>query len=423
MYAEARRARARLRHLRRRRPAHADDARAQGAADRRIASHAARQVLHGHRRAPRTRASRRRTFQGDDYFERHRRRASTRIYQERLEAQNGVDFGELILKALMLVREGPEDRPAELAQRFEHVLVDEFQDTNRVQYRLVQHLSSSTRQHLRGRRRRPVASTAGAAPTCATSSTSSTTTPAPTSSSWSRTTAPRRNILDARQRRHRAQPARARPSASSPSTRAATAHRLRTGDDERDEADFVVRAHPTRLRARRAARRATSPCSTAPTPSRACWKRRCAPPTCPYIVIGGTRFYDRAEVKDLLAYLRVVANPADEVVAASASSTCPPRGIGDTTIEKCVRDGATSGGSHLFEAHAADCRTADGAAVDRAARRSWPASSRSMRRAARLRRVDRPGRWPRDGAGAHAATCERLAARGVARVARSASRT
>ncbi|HEX9258400.1 MAG TPA: UvrD-helicase domain-containing protein, partial [Acidimicrobiales bacterium] len=53
----------------------------------------------------------------------------------------------------------------------------------------------------------------------------------------------------------------------------------------------------------------------------------------PYKVVGGTRFYDRKEVKDAIAYLRAVANPADEVSVKRVLNT-PKRGIGDSTIDK-----------------------------------------------------------------------------------------
>lgn len=67
-----------------------------------------------------------------------------------------------------------------------------------------------------------------------------------------------------------------------------------------------------------------------------------------YEVVGGTEFFDRREVKDLLAYLRVFANPADEVSLLRIVNF-PPRGIGDATVEK-VRHRATTKGMPLLEA-------------------------------------------------------------------------
>ena len=82
------------------------------------------------------------SFNSDDYFDDVIGKAY-KLYEERLAAANATDFGGLLMKTLQLVASGT---PAalEIAQRFDHVLVDEFQDTNSVQYRLVRLLSRQT---------------------------------------------------------------------------------------------------------------------------------------------------------------------------------------------------------------------------------------------------------------------------------------
>ena len=55
----------------------------------------------------------------------------------------------------------------------------------------------------------------------------------------------------------------------------------------------------------------------------------------PYRVYGGTKFFDRAEVKDILAYLCVIANPSDELRLRRIINV-PVRGIGQTSVEKCA---------------------------------------------------------------------------------------
>src|SRR3954471_1651717 len=81
-------------------------------------------------------------FASNDYFDDVVGKAY-RLYEERLAAANATDFGGLLLSVLKLCSSGT---PAaeEIAQRFDHVLVDEFQDTNSVQYRLGRFLSRRT---------------------------------------------------------------------------------------------------------------------------------------------------------------------------------------------------------------------------------------------------------------------------------------
>ena len=66
----------------------------------------------------------------------------------------------------------------------------------------------------------------------------------------------------------------------------------------------------------------------------------------PYRVIGGTRFFDRSEVKDLLAYLNVIASPADDL-RLSRIINSPPRGIGERSME-IAQDLARQEGCSLF---------------------------------------------------------------------------
>jgi DNA helicase-2/ATP-dependent DNA helicase PcrA len=70
-------------------------------------------------------------------------------------------------------------------------------------------------------------------------------------------------------------------------------------------------------------------------------------------VVGGLRFYDRAEVKDLLAYLRVVHNPDDDVSLLRIINT-PARGIGKTTVDRLLEDASRRGGSVWKALHEAE---------------------------------------------------------------------
>lgn len=68
----------------------------------------------------------------------------------------------------------------------------------------------------------------------------------------------------------------------------------------------------------------------------------------PYKIVGGTRFFDRAEIRDVMAYLKMIVNPADEVSVKRVINT-PRRGIGTTTIER-IDALASESGCSFFQA-------------------------------------------------------------------------
>lgn len=74
----------------------------------------------------------------------------------------------------------------------------------------------------------------------------------------------------------------------------------------------------------------------------------------PYKIVGGTRFFDRAEVRDVMAYLKVVVNPDDDVAALRVVNT-PRRGIGTTSIDKIRRLAADEGISFFAACQMAIC--------------------------------------------------------------------
>jgi DNA helicase-2/ATP-dependent DNA helicase PcrA len=266
-------------------------------------------------------------FSSNDYFDDVVGKAY-RLYEERLASANATDFGGLLLAALRLVASGT---PAaeEIADRFDHVLVDEFQDTNSVQYRLVRLLA----------RRKDSITVVGDED----------------QSIYRWRGADIRNILDFERDHPGARVVKLERNYRSTGhiLRAANAvieknserrpKRLYTeagdgdpivmfeGETERDEAEFVASRIEDGLSATLAPRdfavfyRTNAQSRVLEDALRA--------RDLPYAVVGGTRFFDRAEIKDLVAYLRTVANP-DDGIALQRIVNVPARGIGGTTVDR-----------------------------------------------------------------------------------------
>jgi len=267
------------------------------------------------------------SFNSDDYFDDVIGKAY-KLYEERLAAANATDFGGLLMKTLQLVAS---QTPAaqEIAQRFDHVLVDEFQDTNSVQYRLVQLLSRQTG--------------------------SITVVGDEDQSIYRWRGADIRNILDFERDHPGAFVVKLEQNYRSTGNilRAANAiieknserrpKRLFTesgdgdplivfeGETERDEAEFVASRIEEALSTTLAPRdfavfyRTNAQSRVLEDALRA--------RDLPYAVVGGTRFFDRAEIKNLISYLRAIANP-DDGLALQRIINVPARGIGSTTTDR-----------------------------------------------------------------------------------------
>jgi DNA helicase II / ATP-dependent DNA helicase PcrA len=265
----------------------------------------------------------------DDPFNEQIRRLYE-IYEERLHRCGALDFGDLIYR-LVVALEADERFRSELQRRFEYVLVDEFQDTNHVQYRLLRALCAE-HQNL-----------------CVVGDDDQ--------SIYRWRGADRRNILDFRHQFPDATVIKLEQNYRSTRrilrvANAIIARNLEREpkelwtdneegpkvaivrcEDERDEARMIVRA----LRELGAEGRSLSDMVVfyrIHAQSRVIEEALRAA-NVPYQVVGGTRFYDRAEVKDALAYLRVLHNPDDDVSLLRIINT-PARGIGKTTIERVL---------------------------------------------------------------------------------------
>ncbi|MCH7584977.1 MAG: DNA helicase PcrA [Acidobacteria bacterium] len=266
-----------------------------------------------------------------------------RLYQQRLLEASAMDFDDLLMVTVELLGAFPPVLD-EYQDRFRYVLVDEYQDTNHAQYRLVQLLAAKHRN------------------LCVVGDSDQ--------SIYSFRGADVRNILefekdyrDARvvvlDRNYRStQTILDAANAVIANNRGRTPKHLWTdlgtgepvtvyqAEDEHDEAAFIAE----RLGALEDVGRRLSEAAVfyrTHAQSRVL-EEVLVRYAIPYQVIGGPKFYDRREVKDVMAYLRALVNPSDEV-AMKRIVNVPKRGIGATSIGHVDRF-AEAKGITYFEA-------------------------------------------------------------------------
>src|SRR5436190_15252846 len=261
-----------------------------------------------------------------------------RRYQKTLQTSGAVDFADLLLLTEDLFRQHASARRAEAA-RFDHLLVDEYQDTNGSQYRIIKALATEHRnlcvvgdddQSIYGWRGAEVQHILRF------------------NHDWPdakvirlehnyRSTAAilelANRLITFNKQRHDKVLRPARPGGESP--------RILQFNSETDEAretvaDIRRRIENDNLQPRDFAilfRTNEQPRS---------FETELRKAKIPYILLGSQSFFDRKEVKDIIAYLRVIDSPRDEVALLRIINN-PPRGIGQKTVETLLKSAVERG--------------------------------------------------------------------------------
>ena len=264
------------------------------------------------------------------------------LYQERLRSCNAMDFDDLIGRTLDLLQ-AHAGVAREVAAGVRYLMVDEYQDTNPPQYRLIRALASAHGN------------------VCAVGD--------PDQSIYRFRFADIRNILSFEEDFPGTRLIRLEQNYRSTgnileAASAVVRHNVSRIDkelwcdapagepidllvslDERQEADRIVQRIAALRRDHALEEMAVLYRTNAQSRS---FEEALARAELPYVVVGGTRFYDRREVKDVLAYLRAILSPRDDVSLRRIVNV-PPRDIGRTTLD-IVQDVARKDGGSVEEA-------------------------------------------------------------------------
>jgi DNA helicase-2/ATP-dependent DNA helicase PcrA len=248
-------------------------------------------------------------------------------YERRLREANAMDFDDLLMNTVKLFEEHP-DALQRWCDRFSYLMVDEYQDTNRAQYRIVNALAAPHKNLMVvGDDDQSIYSWRGADV---------------------------RNILDFEKDYPDAAVVRLEQNYRSTKTILAAANHVVSNNagrkpktlwtanaegeaitrylasDERDEARFVIDEIERLLSVEHRSYSEFAVFYRTNAQSRVL-EDQFLRTGVPYQLVGGTRFFERAEIRDVMAYLRSVANPADPVSIKRIINQ-PRRGIGDATI-------------------------------------------------------------------------------------------
>jgi DNA helicase-2/ATP-dependent DNA helicase PcrA len=252
-----------------------------------------------------------------------------REYQKRLLEASALDFDDLLVQSVVLFRDHP-DVLARWRARFHHVLVDEFQDTNVAQWELVRMLTEEHRNVMVvGDQDQSVYKFRGA--DFRNLLRFEEVFPEATVIVLEQNYRSSQHILDAANAVIANNAAR-RPKHLWTEQIGGELITRYHAEDEHDEAAFVVREVSRLVDADHYRFGDVAVFYRTNAQSRVV-EEALVRAGVPYRVVGGVKFYDRREVKDILAYLRALVNPDDEVSWRRVVNT-PKRGVGDTSINK-----------------------------------------------------------------------------------------
>jgi DNA helicase-2/ATP-dependent DNA helicase PcrA len=269
-----------------------------------------------------------------------------RGYEERLRAAGALDFDDLLLRVVHLLETVPEAL-AWYRTLWTHVLVDEYQDTNRAQYRIIRRLTQEHRNlcvvgdpdqsvyRWRGADLRNILDFEKDYPDCRVI----------TLEQNYRST---KRILEIASTVIANNTARKDKRLWTDNTEGEPAGLYRAWD-ENEEAAFV--AQTVRALVRDGAQYRDAAVFYRTNAQSRVLEDALRRASLPYRIVGGVRFYERREIKDIVAYLRLIVNPFDDVAFRRAVAA-PARGVGKATLDR-LGEAARSRGLGLLAACAA----------------------------------------------------------------------
>ncbi len=254
-----------------------------------------------------------------------------REYERQLKLLNAVDFDDLLVLAGKLLREFP-DVKAAWKRRYDHIMVDEFQDTNKLQMELMQNLAGAEQnvcvvgdddQSIYGWRGAEMANILEFEkffpnPTVVTLEENY------------RSTNPILNTANGVIKHNRERRAKKLFS----SKEGADPVRCISMPSDADEAEFIVQEIELSKSREELKWEDFAILFRTNSQTRA-FETQFRNRKIPYRVIGGMSFFDRREIKDILAWLHVIVNPQDDINLLRIINT-PPRGIGETVVERAT---------------------------------------------------------------------------------------